>query len=94
MTLATLETLLEEAAAGRRLSAEEAVQLYESTPLLRLGQAAQAARFRLHPEHRVTYLVDRKGRRPPKFRRPKVGENGGREAGGKADKARPEGERD
>jgi cyclic dehypoxanthinyl futalosine synthase len=55
----SVDTLLEKARAGERLSPEEAVRIYRGADLLALGQAAQAARFRKVPERRVTYLVDR-----------------------------------
>lgn len=35
------------------------VELYERAPLLELGALADAARWRLHPEHVVTYIIDR-----------------------------------
>jgi len=59
MAVATTEKLLHEARAGRRLGFEEAVRLYRDAELLELGRTAQAARFRKHPERRVTYLIDR-----------------------------------
>jgi len=59
MAIANLSTLLHEAAGGRRLQFEEAVDLYRHADLLALGQAAQAARFRKTPERRVSYLIDR-----------------------------------
>ena len=59
MAVATYNTLLDEVAAGRRLQFDEAVELYRKADLLRLGQAAQVARYRHVPEHRVSYLIDR-----------------------------------
>jgi cyclic dehypoxanthinyl futalosine synthase len=35
------------------------LELYERTPLLELGQLADAGRWRRHPEHVVTYIIDR-----------------------------------
>ncbi|MEE8134388.1 MAG: cyclic dehypoxanthinyl futalosine synthase [Gemmatimonadales bacterium] len=35
------------------------LDLYENTPLLELGQMANAKRWELHPENVVTYIVDR-----------------------------------
>src|SRR5581483_12330201 len=35
------------------------VELYERASLLELGTAADAARWRLHPESAVTYIIDR-----------------------------------
>lgn len=59
MAVANAQKLLDEAAAGRRLSADEAARLCHESDLLALGQAAQQARFRRIPERRVTYLIDR-----------------------------------
>ncbi len=59
MAVATVDKLLQDAASGRRLSAGEAVRLYQEADLLSLGRAAQAARVAKLPERRVTYLVDR-----------------------------------
>ena len=35
------------------------VDLYRDAPLLELGAAADAARWKLHPENVVTYIIDR-----------------------------------
>src|SRR5512145_2883936 len=59
LAVATVDKLLQDAAAGRRLSPEEALRLYHDAELLDLGRAASAARFRHVPDRRVTYLVDR-----------------------------------
>jgi len=59
MAIATHDTLLRDAARGRRLEFDEAVSLYRDADLLSLGSAAQKARFRHVPERRVTYLIDR-----------------------------------
>ena len=37
----------------------DALQVYERASLLELGQLADAARWRLHPENVVTYIIDR-----------------------------------
>ncbi len=37
----------------------DALELYERTPLLELGQLADAERWRLHPEPVVSYILDR-----------------------------------
>ena len=37
----------------------DALELYERTPLLELGQLADAGRWRLHPEPVVSYILDR-----------------------------------
>lgn len=54
-----LDSLLQDTAAGQRLTPADAVRLYRDAGFLALGQAAQAARLRLIPERRVTYLIDR-----------------------------------
>ena len=46
-------------AESQRLSPEEAVELYENAPLHDLMQAAHARRLVMHPNGKVTYLVDR-----------------------------------
>jgi len=45
--------------AGERLSREEGVLLLREADLLSLGELADAARRRLHPEGVVTYIIDR-----------------------------------
>jgi cyclic dehypoxanthinyl futalosine synthase len=55
----SLDHLLTDAAAGQRLSFDEAVRLYSEAPLFDLGQAADLRRQSLHPEGVVTYIVDR-----------------------------------
>ena len=42
-----------------RLTPEEAVVLYEQAPLHALMQAAHKRRLAMHPDGKVTYLVDR-----------------------------------
>ncbi len=37
----------------------DALELYERTPFLELGQLAEAERWRLHPEPAVSYILDR-----------------------------------
>ena len=54
-----IDTILTEVAEGRRLSDNEALQLFESHALVALGRAADRIRRRLHPEPIVTYAVDR-----------------------------------
>jgi cyclic dehypoxanthinyl futalosine synthase len=50
---------IERAAAGERLSHDEARALYEQTPLHLLGRLADRARARRHPDRIVTYIIDR-----------------------------------
>ncbi|HBX22029.1 MAG TPA: dehypoxanthine futalosine cyclase [Desulfotomaculum sp.] len=54
-----LTALLAQAVAGRRLSVEEGTTLLERGELTALGAAATAIRQRLHPEKRITYVIDR-----------------------------------
>ena len=46
-------------AAGGRLTADEALQLYRHAPTYWLGRMADAVRRRKHPEPVVTYIIDR-----------------------------------
>ena len=55
----SVDTLLADAAAGGRLSPEEAMRLYAEAPVLELGAAADARRRMLHPDDVVTYIIDR-----------------------------------
>lgn len=56
---AEIDSILERAVEGQRLSREDALTLFRSTDLAALGEAAHAVRMRLHPEPVVTYNVDR-----------------------------------
>ena len=44
---------------GKRLSASEALYLFEYGDLERIGAAADAVRRRIHPENRATFIIDR-----------------------------------
>ena len=44
---------------GERIGPEEALVLHEEADILTLGHLADTVRRRLHPEERVTYIVDR-----------------------------------
>ena len=57
----TMTEALHDAAAGGRLSPQEALQLYRSAPLHELGMAADAARRRRYAgtEHIATYIIER-----------------------------------
>ena len=48
-----------ETGASLRLTSEEAVLLYDDAPLHELMQAAHQRRMAMHPDGKVTYLVDR-----------------------------------
>ncbi|RKN39186.1 cyclic dehypoxanthinyl futalosine synthase [Streptomyces hoynatensis] len=58
---AELQTVLDRAADGGRISPEEAVELYRFAPLHALGRAADAARRRRFAgtEHIATYIIER-----------------------------------
>ena len=45
--------------AAGRITREQALELFASDDLIRLGMEADAIRRRLHPEGVVTYIVDR-----------------------------------
>jgi len=51
--------ILSKAVEGARISADEAVRLFEEAELIELGLAADAVCRRLHPEPFRTYVVDR-----------------------------------
>ena len=54
-----LDSVLEDAATGARLTFDEGMQLYESASLFDLGRAADLRRQSLHPHGVVTYIIDR-----------------------------------
>src|SRR6266581_1516973 len=54
-----LQGVLDKAAAGERLSREEATTLYREAPTQVLGRLADAVRGRKHPDRIVTYIIDR-----------------------------------
>jgi cyclic dehypoxanthinyl futalosine synthase len=45
--------------AGRRLTGDEALELYQHAPTALLGQLADYVRARKHPDRIVTYIIDR-----------------------------------
>jgi cyclic dehypoxanthinyl futalosine synthase len=55
----TIQALADGICAGRRLSADEALELYHRAPLPLLGELADQARARRHPDGVVTYIIDR-----------------------------------
>src|SRR6185503_13442170 len=57
--MSTLQSALERASAGDRLSREDALALYTDAPTHVLGRLADAVRARRHPERIVTYIIDR-----------------------------------
>jgi cyclic dehypoxanthinyl futalosine synthase len=56
---ADIRHILDKAVAGRRLTPEEGVKLFECRDLHALGRAADAVCRRLHPEPYRTYNIDR-----------------------------------
>ncbi len=55
----SIDTLLDRAARGRRLTVPEALRLAAVAPLADLGLAADARRQQLNPGRRVSYIVER-----------------------------------
>jgi len=53
-----LGRIREKVETGKRLDRAEGLWLLTEAPLLDLGQLAQAVRYRLHPETRVTFVID------------------------------------
>ncbi len=54
-----INTILESAADGDRVSAEEAVLLFNEADLLDLASAADRIRVRRHPDNVISYIIDR-----------------------------------
>jgi cyclic dehypoxanthinyl futalosine synthase len=54
-----IESILQRAADGGRITPEEALLLYTDAPFHSLGEAADDVRRRRHPDGIVTYLIDR-----------------------------------
>lgn len=57
--LSNITPILNKAVSGQRLNLEEGIALLNSSDLLAVGAAADAVRRRLHPEQRVTFIIDR-----------------------------------
>lgn len=55
----SIHTILERAVRGERLSDDDALALFQSNDLTALGAAAHEVRMRLHPEPKVTYILER-----------------------------------
>jgi cyclic dehypoxanthinyl futalosine synthase len=55
----SLQTIQNKIAAGTPIDRDEALWLLTDADLLTLGQLADAIRERKHPEHRVTFVIDR-----------------------------------
>ncbi len=54
-----MQDVLDRAAAGGRITPEEALALYTDAPLHALGQAADAVRRTRYPDNIATYIIDR-----------------------------------
>jgi cyclic dehypoxanthinyl futalosine synthase len=54
----SVDTLISRAALGERLSADDAMRLFDRAPLFDLGAAADAVRSAKNPDRVVTYIVD------------------------------------
>ena len=54
-----LKKVINKASHGKRLTAEEGLQLFRHADLLTLGELANGVRKRIHPERLVTFVVDR-----------------------------------
>ena len=52
-------TVIKKASSGKRLDADEGLALFREADLLTLGELANSARKRIHPERLVTFVVDR-----------------------------------
>jgi len=55
----SIQRILDDTVAGRRLQADDALRLLESRDLAAIGRAAHAVTRRLHPEPYRTYNIDR-----------------------------------
>jgi len=54
-----VDSIQDKVLAGVRITTAEALELYRTLSLPELGALADAVRQRLHPDRRVTYIVDR-----------------------------------
>ncbi|HEX6499384.1 MAG TPA: cyclic dehypoxanthinyl futalosine synthase [Micromonosporaceae bacterium] len=54
-----IDSILQRAADGGRISADEALLLYTDAPFHALGEAADTVRRRRYPDNIVTYIIDR-----------------------------------
>ncbi len=54
-----MQKIIDQILAGERLSGEDFLQLAAKADLYQLGFLADAVRKRLHPERKVTYVIDR-----------------------------------
>ena len=54
-----MKSLLKKASAGKRVTKEEGIRVFEEADISSLGRAADELRGRLHPEGIVSFVVDR-----------------------------------
>jgi cyclic dehypoxanthinyl futalosine synthase len=54
-----IDSILQKAVSGGRVTGEEALELFHSNDLTALGAAAHQVRMRMHPGRVVTYIVER-----------------------------------
>jgi cyclic dehypoxanthinyl futalosine synthase len=54
-----MQRLEQQVRAGKRLTADEALELYREAPTAVLGRLADEVRARKHPDRIVTYIIDR-----------------------------------
>ena len=59
MTRTSVDRALQKALRGERLNKEDAIELYQSASTHQLGRLADDVRARKHPDHVVTYIIDR-----------------------------------
>ncbi len=55
----TINSIIKKAESGKRIADDEGLILFKNADLLTLGELANGARKRLHPEGLVTFIVDR-----------------------------------
>jgi cyclic dehypoxanthinyl futalosine synthase len=55
----TVRSILDSARDGVRVTAEEAVLLFEKAEFLDLAEAADSIRLRMHPDNVISYIIDR-----------------------------------
>jgi cyclic dehypoxanthinyl futalosine synthase len=58
-SMSDIRDILNKAVRGGRLSVEEGVALMASPDLLLIGRAADLVRRRMHPDRKVTFIIDR-----------------------------------
>ena len=59
MTRTSVDRALQKALRGERLNKEDAIELYQNASTHQLGRLADDVRARKHPDHVVTYIIDR-----------------------------------